>query len=299
MAYKTLVISNQYDLSLKNNQLVLHGDEEYTLPVEDITSIVLEDNRVKITNRLLSAMAESNIVCYSCNEKHIPVGVFIPFNNHSRTYKVQKNQINASETLKKRLWKSIITYKLRNQAKVLSLAEKKEADSIINLSNKVLSGDADNKEAQGAKIHFKALFGEFTREDEGWINSALNYGYTIIRGAIARSIASYGFAPAIGIHHRSELNNFNLADDLIEPFRPIVDLWVYHGRSEDKVELSKEDKYNLVDLLNYDMTINNGKHSLLNAIDIVVESLSSSFYKNDYELIKLPTLTGLKKHFYE
>lgn len=299
MAFRTLVISNHYDLYLKNNQLVLSGEDEYTLPVEDISSIVIEDNRVKITNRLLSAMAANNIVCYSCNEKHIPVGVFIPFNNHSRTYKVQKNQINATEPLKKRLWKNIITCKLRNQGEVLTLAKKKEADFLINLSNKVLSGDTDNKEAQGARIYFKALFGEFTRDDECWINSALNYGYTIIRGAIARSVASYGLIPAIGIHHKNELNNFNLADDLIEPFRPIVDLWTYNNSSEGKIELSKEDKHSLVDLLNYNMKVNNENHSVLNAIDITVQSLSTSFDKSDYNFIKLPSLTGLTKHFYE
>lgn len=299
MAYKTLIISNHYDLSLKNNQLILCGQDEYTLPIEDIASVVIEDNSVKITNRLLSAMAENNIVCYSCNKKHIPVGVFIPFNNYSRTFKVQKNQINSTEPFKKRLWKNIITYKLKNQAEVLNLAQKNGSTILIMLSNKILSGDTNNKEAHGARIYFKALFGDFTREDEGWINSALNYGYTIIRGAIARTVSAYGFAPAIGIHHKSELNNFNLADDLIEPFRPIVDLWVYNNKSKDKIELSKDDKYNLVDLLNYDMIICNEKHSLLNAIDLMVQSLSNSFEKNDYELIKLPSLSGLKKHFYE
>jgi CRISPR-associated protein Cas1 len=223
----------------------------------------------------------------------------MPYNNHSRTLKVLKNQINSTEPLKKRLWKNIITYKLKNQAEVLQLARKKESMILKAMSNKVFSGDTDNKEAQGARIYFKALFDNFTREDEGWINSALNYGYTIIRGAIARSVSAYGFAPAIGIHHRNELNNFNLADDLIEPFRPIVDLWVYNNRSEDKLELSKEDKYNLVELLNYDMIICDEKHSVLNAIDLTVQSLSISFEKNNHELLKLPSLFGLTKHFYE
>ncbi|WP_163193533.1 type II CRISPR-associated endonuclease Cas1 [Clostridium thermarum] len=298
MSYRTVVVSNNYDLSLTKNQLLIKGIEEFELPLEDISAIVLEDPRIKITNRLLSEAAKNNIVMFSCDEKHIPVGVFTSFNSHSRTTKVQKQQIKLSEPFKKRVWQKIICQKLRNQGRVLQLLNRNNWEILFSLSSKVTSGDKENREAIGAKVYFSSLFGNFTREQDNWINSALNYGYAIIRGCIIRAISAAGFIPSLGIHHCSELNGYNLADDIIEPFRPIVDLWVYSNK-EGKDELSSIDKRNLINLINYNIKIDDEIHSVKNAIDKMVTSLSTSINKDNYNELLLPDIIGLELHEYE
>lgn len=298
MSYKTIVVSSNYDLSLVQSQIMLRGTEQHELPLEDIWAIVLEDPRIKITNRLLSEMAKNNIVIFICNEKHIPVGVVTPFNSHSRTFKVQKHQISLSEPFKKRVWQRIIKRKLENQGMVLQLLNLNNHKLLVELSNKITSGDKENREALGAKIYFNSLFCEFSRKQENWINSALNYGYTIIRGVIIKSIASSGFIPSLGLHHCNELNSYNLADDLIEPFRPIVDLWVYKSK-ENKEELSSEDKRQLINLINYNVKIDGEFHSISNAIDKMVKSFSACISKNDYKQLLLPEIVRLELHEYE
>lgn len=298
MGYKNIIISTDCDLSTKDEQLILNirGNDEYTMPIEDVSTMVLEGQGIKITNRLISKLSDNKVMFFTCNEKHMPTGVFMPFNTHTRIAKIQKKQIEVSEPFKKRVWKNIIETKIKNQAEVLKIINK-NCSELVLLSNNITSGDKDNKEATAARMYFKNLFDKFTRSDECWINSALNYGYSILRGAIARSIVVYGLIPSIGVHHCSELNNFNLADDFIEPLRPLVDLWVRRNMKQE--EFTSSDKANLVDLLNYEMIINNEKHSVLNIIDIMISSYSSAILNSDYSKLKLPRLMDLKYHYYE
>ena len=148
--------------------------------------------------------------------------------------------------------------------------------------------------------YFKELFSkDFNRRQDNSINGALNYGYSIIRGAIARSLTMYGFLPVLGIHHHNELNQFNLVDDLMEPYRSIVDYWVYHNVKVDQI-IDSNLKVRLYDLLNYSIEIDRKQHKILNAIDITIRSLSSSFRSKNYKLIKLPSLLkNLVQHEYE
>ena len=228
MGWRSIVITQPTKLSIKNKQLKITQDEEWSIPVEDISSIILETPQINISSKVMSLIADNKIVMYSCNDKHLPNGVFIPFASHSRELKVLKGQLDSTESFKKRCWQKIIIRKILNQSEVLRICDKNVMSEYLKkLSQNVNSGDKENKEAIAAKEYFITLFGkDFNRNYENIYNTALNYGYSIIRGAIARSIATYGYIQSIGIHHKSELNNYNLADDFIEPFRPIVDLWV-------------------------------------------------------------------------
>ena len=228
MSWRSLVISLPSKLSTKNNQLVIKQQDTFSIPIEDITAIVIESGQVIITVKTLELLAENGTILYICNEKHVPSSYLLPYYAHSRELKIIKQQLSITEPFKKRIWQQIIKQKIINQAYVLMCIGKYDiSEKIKKMVERVDSGDTKNIEAQVAKIYFEELFYTgFNRKFENIYNACLDYGYSIIRGAIARSIAKFGYIPSIGIHHKSELNNYNLADDFIEPFRPLVDLYV-------------------------------------------------------------------------
>lgn len=299
MSFRSVVISNSANLGLSNNNLVITNEDEYKIPIEDISTLIIEGVGVKLTNRLLSKLAENNVATIICNEKHLPSSIVLPLNVHHRAYKVVKEQINQSAAFNKRIWQKIIKQKLYNQGECLNISSLKGSEYLKRLSESVESGDKGNREAIGAKYYFKSLFGEnFKRDDDNGINAALNYGYTIMRSAIARTLVAYGFNTVLGVNHCNELNSYNLADDFIEPFRPIVDLWVYSNiKSED--ELTKAHRISLIDILNYECVVDGKNHSILNAVDKMISSYTTACDKKDFRLLKLPTIKNMEYHFYE
>lgn len=300
MSWRSVIITQPTKLSVKNRQLKITQDEEWSIPMEDISSIILETPQINISAKVMSLMAENKIVMYSCDDKHIPNGIFIPFVPHSRQLKVLKNQLECSESFNKRCWQQIVIKKILNQSKVLKLSDKNlMGEHLNNIARKVNSGDTTNMEAVAAKGYFSTLYGKgFNRNYDNIYNAALNYGYSIIRGAIARTIVSYGYIPSIGIHHKSELNNYNLADDFIEPFRPIVDLWVKLNINEE-IEFDKYVRANLVNLLNMNVKIQGKLQSVNNAINIMIASYTTAINQKDYKKLELPELLPLEIHCYE
>ena len=300
MSWRSVIITQPTKLSVKNRQLKITQDEEWSIPMEDISSIVLETPQINISSKVMSLIAENKIVMYSCDDKHIPNGIFIPFVPHSRQLKTLKNQLECSESFNKRCWQKIVIKKILNQARVLKLTEKNlMCEHLENIAKKVNSGDTTNMEAIAAKGYFSTLYGKgFNRNYDNIYNAALNYGYSIIRGAIARTIESYGYMPSIGIHHKSELNNYNLADDFIEPFRPIVDLWVKLNINEE-IEFDKYVRANLVNLLNVNVRIQGKLQSVNNAINIMIGSYTTAINQKDYKKLELPEVLPLEIHCYE
>lgn len=299
MSFRSIIISNSARLILKNNNLIINNGEEFQIPIEDISVLVIEGISVNLTNRLLSKLSNNNIATIICDEKHLPSSIVLPLNTHYRSYKVLRQQLNQSLSFSKRIWQSIIKQKLYNQGKCLDILSIDGGEFLNKLSVLVESGDKYNKEAIGAKYYFKYLFGNnFTRDDSNGINSALNYGYTIIRSIVARTLVMYGFNTALGVNHCNELNSFNLADDFMEPFRPIVDLWVYNNIDIDDI-LTKDHRIALVNLVNYECIIDGKNHSILNAIDKMISSYTTACRKKDFRLLKLPTIKPFEYHFYE
>ena len=216
-------------ISVHNYQLVI-GNEDMCVPLEDINCLVLEHAGIMISSGVLQRLSENGCLVYICDEKHLPSTVVLPIARHSRHFKMLTAQLAITKPRQNRIWQQIVKQKIANQAMCLKLCGKKNADQLYNMTKKVQSGDKTNVEAQAAALYFKSLFGnDFTRGDDNGINAALNYGYSILRGHISRSIVCYGFEPSLGINHHSQLNNFNLADDFIEPYRAIVDYFVYSG----------------------------------------------------------------------
>ncbi|MDD2216159.1 MAG: type II CRISPR-associated endonuclease Cas1 [Eubacteriales bacterium] len=305
MAYRTIIITRNAKIGSKNNQLqvVLEPTEHHSVPIEDINNLMIESEKVQISSHALRELALNGTAVYFCDEQHLPCGILLPLNVHSRQLKILQNQLSVKKPLKKRLWQQIVQQKIINQAECLRFCNKEGHQELYNLSKKVQSGDSTYVEAQAAAKYFRLLFGEDFRRynrrsntETGIINAALNYGYAIIRGAIARTLVVYGFEPSMGIFHHSETNRFNLADDLLEPFRPIVDLFTAANISGEK--LNPQHKNKLVEILNYEIQSANEKHSVMYSIERMVKSLTATYQNNQGRLI-LPKLCPLKIHTYE
>ena len=276
MSFKQIFIKNRAYLSYQNNSMSVKNESGQTLvSLDDIDMIIVENQQTTLTSSLLSHMAKSNIVVIFTDEHYLPSAISTGLYKNSRTNKVQKAQIYTSKPRLNRLWKEIVISKVLNQADVLNSFTKDEY--LYTLIKRVHSADKGNVEAIAAAYYFKKLFGkEFCRSDEqDCRNGALNYGYSIIRSSIARHIVAYGLNPAFGIWHSNELNAYNLADDILEPFRPIVDNYVKSHLHKDS-SLSSSTKYALIALLYHKVRNNYGQRVVVNdAIKAMVSSYQS------------------------
>lgn len=301
MGFRNIKIDSNLQLHIENQQLVIGSSGDVRFPLEDINSILIENQAVTLSSYFLQKVADMGIALYVCDEKHLPNAVLLPMAKHSRHFKLLKCQMEIGKPLQKRLWQQIVIQKIRNQSLCLELLNRDGAFELQKMCKEVQSGDKTNVEAKAAAYYFRKMYGlAFSRADEHIINSALNYGYAIVRGIIARSIVCYGLEPSIGLFHRSELNSFNLADDMIEAFRPIVDLYVSErfDISETKNALTPEIKRGLYGIINYDMSVKGEKRILSNCIDMLIASYSSVLQGNKEEL-DLPELMQLQVHSYE
>lgn len=301
MGFRNIKIGSNVKIHIKNQQLVIDNGEEVSFPLEDINSVLIENQAVTLSAYFLQKVADSGIALYVCDEKHLPNAVVLPMVRHSRHFKLLKCQIELGKPLQKRLWQQVIVQKIRNQALCLQMTGKNGAEELFRMCREVQSGDKTHVEAKAAAFYFRALYGiGFSRGIDHIINSALNYGYAIIRGMIARSIVCYGLEPSIGIFHHSELNHYNLADDMIEPFRPLVDLYVFRNFDLAEIDsaLTPELKRGLFGVINFDMLLKGEKRIVSNCIDMLAASYSSVLQGNRMEL-DLPELMELQVHSYE
>ncbi len=296
MGWRSVMISRPAKLRREHFSLAIEQEQTAFVPFEDIAIIVLNHREIQLTHPVLSACADYGIGLYATGDNHQPNGVFLPFLAHSRTTRLMRKQMDIPRPLAKQAWANIVRRKIENQAAVLRFCEKSGVDRMDSYVRRVRSGDTENLEGQAAAFYFTQLFGQgFYRAEERWVNAALDYGYAVLRGAIARGLVAHGMHPPIGLFHASEQNAFNLADDLIEPFRPLVDLYVAKNPAFTEGDLSTQDKAELVALLNVDVGMPQGKMSALSAIEYAVESLARLFEQGNSEL-ELPGLIGLQAH---
>lgn len=302
MGWRSVVVANPAALTLEDRALVIaQGGNIARVMLEDVSVLVLDHAQISLTAPLLSACAEAQIAVLTVNASHLPNGVLLPYLPHSRALKVMTAQLALTQPVRKRLWRRIVQSKIRNQAAMLDRVTRgDDARHLRQLASDVRSGDPDNCEAQAAQVYFRGLFSpQFHRGQMRFHNAALNYGYAVVRAAIARTLTGYGFLPAFGLFHHSEQNAFNLADDLIEPYRPLVDAGVLtHYQEEPDRELEPADKGRLVALLHEDVTLSShsaedGCCTLLAAIEATVSGLSGIVMNNlPHEYLALPRLDG-------
>lgn len=299
MAFRNVYLQNDVYLKIKNEQLVIRKtDDEITIPLEDLNSVCIESLQTAITTYTLKKFIEHDIIVYVCDEKHLPTGVIIGTNNYSRQLKNIKMQVEMSRPLMKRIWQDIVKVKILNQAMCLKVLNIQDYLKLEQMIIGITSGDKNNVEAKAASLYFKLLFGSrFSRNLDCIQNAALNYGYAILRGMIARTLVMYGFEPSIGIFHHSQLNNFNLADDFIECFRPLVDLYVLTNIDLTQDELTSGNKKEIYKIINCLVLIDGKRFNVQGAIEYMIKSFSTSINKNE-NLIKLPYLIGLEEYRY-
>jgi len=294
MAWRGLHISNPARLTRRSRQIVVdpeNDSEPLTFPVEDIAWIILDTPQVSVSGSLLSALVENGVALVVPDAKHHPAGMLMSFHQHHAQSAIAHSQISMSQPLKKRLWQKVVRAKIENQAAVLRGIGSNHATALSAMAGRVGSGDPDNLEAQAARVYWQRLFEGFRRHEEDRRNGLLNYGYAVVRAALARACAASGLLPAFGIHHRSKTNPFNLVDDLIEPFRPVVDRMARtRAASEERDELDVEDRRHMTGILSENISIGEERMTMLAATEAVAASLVRAIDGGNVALLNTPAL---------
>lgn len=283
MRWNILEISNNgcYLRLFRGFILVIRDQKELgRVIIDELNCVLISAIQSALSKPVMVKLAENGVPIILCGNNYHPISITLPYTNHHQSYKILQNQINISQPLKKRLWQSLVKTKINHQRQVLTHCQPNQQTAIKllkRLSDKVRSGDSDNCEAQAARIYWRALFGSTFRRNQqsnDYINSALNYGYTVIRAACARAAMGAGLNPALGLHHHNQYNPFCLADDLMELFRPLVDLTVTESKLDEK--LNPKHKAMLAKLLQADMKLNQEQTTLTNATHKLASSLAQS-----------------------
>ena len=262
------------------------------VPLDDITAVIANAHGISYTNNLLVALAERGAPFVLCAANHNIAGMLLSTDGHHIQAKRIEAQIAATQPTHKRLWAAIVKSKIEQQAAALQATGAPTAP-LTALISKVKSGDLDNIEAQAARRYWNLLFGSTFRRDQnsGGINAMLNYGYTIIRSATARAVIAAGLHPSIGLHHSNDSNPLRLVDDLIEPFRPIIDLKIWQLQQQKETEITPQTKRTLVRTLYDDMQTNAGTTPVAVCIQKLATSLAQ-VYTGERKQLDLP-LPGL------
>ncbi|MEO0280786.1 MAG: type II CRISPR-associated endonuclease Cas1 [candidate division WOR-3 bacterium] len=281
-------------LSSEYEQLILtkNGTEILKTPLNEIAVLLISTPLASISTNVISLITKNKGMIITCDHFYLPVGVFLPYELNYIQYERIQKQINASLPLKKQLWKQIISEKINSQASVLKKLKGSDF-GLYYISEKVQSGDSTNLEAYSSKIYWKELFGEKFKRDKDLpgVNSILNYGYTILRAMTARAVCCSGLNPTLGIFHHNKYNSFCLADDLMEPYRPIVDELTYRLIIQSGIQLflTKELKKEIIEhLLNKKFEVKKEKFSLNESLFKLSSSLVN-VYTGKEKKLNIPT----------
>ncbi len=289
MLKRSLFFGQPAYLSTRHQQLWVHYPEDTLLPpksvpIEDVGFVVIENRQVSLTAGLMAKLMAHNVVIIHCNELHLPVGYSVGFAGHTEFSERARAQIEAGLPLKKQFWQQVVAAKIQNQAgALLRWGETDAARKLERYANQVLSGDSSRLEATAAAHYWKFFRpnGErFLRDAEGEVpNAHLNYGYAIVRAAVARGLSGAGLLPVLGLYHSNKYNAFCLADDLMEPYRPFVDdlVWQMAGKQNLKSDISTAEKQALLGLLVRDVAIDGNISPCMNAIERSCKSLALGY----------------------
>lgn len=281
MLKRTLLIENKASIHSKNLQLIIKTEtKEASVPIEDIGFLVIDHIETYLSIHAMNLLIENNAAIVICSKNHQPTGLFLNLNSHHIQQEIFKKQIEASIPLKKQLWQQTVIEKIKNQGELLTRINGTK-NPLNHFASKVQSGDTSNMEGAAAAHYWKVFFEiDFRRERFGdYPNNFLNYGYAILRAATARALSGSGLLNTLGIHHKSKYNAFALADDIMEPFRPIVDELVYEIMlNYEEQELTTELKAKLLELLTRTVYFRNEKSTLMIALQKTASSLQQCYY---------------------
>ena len=294
MIKQTLMLTSAVSLSLKDNQMVItfkDNKDSVTRHIEDIGFVIVNNPNVSITIPLLNELADNNVAVVFCDRRQMPKSMLMTLDGNSTQQETYRFQIEASLPTKKNIWKQLVEGKIKNQALLLNKVGR-NGNVLKQYYSNVKSGDTDNREGAAAREYWNRLFdSQFIRRREGEPpNNLLNYGYTILRAAVARALIGSGLYPAFGVFHKNRYNAFPLADDVMEPYRPFVDEIVYHLYFDGATnELDNNSKSALLRLLFADVKIGKVTRPLENALSMTTASLMKML-KGDNDKLVLPSL---------
>lgn len=284
MSWRTVVVSSSAKLDYQIGYLVVRKDTTTKIHLGEIRTLMIESTAVSLTAALLSELVKKKVKVIFCDEKRNPSSELMPYyGSHDCSLKI-KRQIAWTDDIKGAVWTEIVYEKIRQQKYLLQEYGKVEAELLQGYLEEITYGDATNREGHAAKVYFNALFGkDFTRTDDLLINTALNYGYSILLSAFNREIVLNGYLTQLGLFHDNMFNRFNLASDLMEPFRPLVDYMVLQMTL---VEFERIQKMELVNLMNKEVIINDRCELISNAIKIYCKSVFDALEDGDVSLIR-------------
>lgn len=294
MAWRGLHLTQPARLALADGQILIGRDDgEIRLPLEDIAYMVIDTPQANLSVPLLTACMEAGVAVIITDPKHLPSGVMLPFHRHFRQGGMARLQVDQTEPFRKRLWQAVVRSKIENQGAVLKVLGRADSAPLAAMARLVGSGDPENVEARAARAYWSRLWSNFRREDEADLrNALLNYGYAVLRACVARALVGMGFLPAFGIHHASVTNAFNLADDMLEPFRPFIDLlaWRHLGGKDEARAMSLEDRQAMAGVMMESAAIGEDEVTLLVAAERLAASLARAMEERRVEALLLPRL---------
>ena len=284
MSWRIIVISKRGKLDLQLGKMVVRSDEITKIVLSEISTIIIESTAVSITASLISELAKRKIKVIFCDEKRNPSCELVNYyGSHDTSNKIRK-QIAWKQQTKEAIWTEIVTDKIRKQKDLLELLRRKESALLDTYLKEITWNDGTNREGHAAKVYFNSLFGlDFTRTEDSLINAALNYGYSVLMSAFAREIVASGYLTQLGIFHDNMFNQFNLASDLMEPFRILIDREVLMMTLE---VFQHSEKMQLVNVLNHEVRIDGKVQYVNNAIKIYCKSVFDALSEDDSALIR-------------
>ena len=294
MGFRTLEISQACELHIKNGQLVIESDSGIAyIPIEDLNHIMVHGANIRLSTMDLSILTQNKVALTTLDNRYLPTAIILPFEGHSRQSKLIHAQAVFPPVKCLDIWVQIIKQKICNQSRALSILGLPGAETISRYYESLDSENVDQNEALAAKEYFKSYHRGLNRRSDEPINSRLNYGYSVIRSYIARSISVTGFHPTFGIHHNNQLNSFNLADDLIEPYRPMVDLIAYSSTGTN-TNLSKIERRELAHVLHNACIVCDTKINLMASVGEMLESLKRIILEKSDEPLRLPRILPIE-----
>lgn len=284
MSWRVIVITKRAKLDLQLGKMVVRSDETVKIVLSEISTILIESTAVSLTTSLIAELAKRKIKVIFCDEKRNPSCELVNYyGSHDTSNKVRR-QIAWKQSTKEAVWTEIVTEKIRKQKELLEASGKEEAALLASYLREIVWNDETNREGHAAKVYFNALFGlDFTRTEDNFINAALNYGYSIILSAFTREIVANGYITQLGLFHDNMFNQFNLASDLMEPFRILVDREVTEMKL---LQFEHEEKMQLVNILNQEIQIDGKTQYVNNAIKIYCKSVFDALEEDDSSLIQ-------------
>lgn len=284
MSWRTIVITKRAKLDLQLGFMVVRGEHTTKVALNEIAVVLIESTAVSLTTSLLAELTKRKVKVIFCDEKRNPSSELVSYyGSHDTSNKIRK-QIAWRQNTKEAVWTEIVSEKIRKQKELLELLGKEEAELLSSYLQQIAWNDETNREGHDAKVYFNALFGlDFTRTEDNLINAALNYGYSIILSSFTREIVANGYITQLGLFHDNMFNQFNLASDLMEPFRPLVDKCVLGMKLE---QFEHEEKMWLVDILNQEVQIDGKIQYVSNAIKIYCKSVFDALNEDDSALVR-------------